>query len=445
MKNANYKIFLLTFLITNTLSGQQKELKLTFTALYQLNYTGLDSIVIKNMTMEEADTVLYKPDTMLVLYFGEESKSFKPTIDGFELMQNIPNPFENETYINIYLPEKGKVEIKVFNLLGQIKEQRNEVLDAGINTFVFRAANENHYLLFATYKGIVKTIKLVNLNTGENKNNDLLIYQGANENKGEYKKAKGKSNFKYAYGDKLRYIGYAQNQTGIEGYDVIEDVPDENKNYIFNITEGLPCNGKEIVTYSDQIYRTVQIGNQCWFKENINVGNKIIGSINQSNNNVIEKYCYFNEIGKCAVYGGLYQWNEMMQYSTSPGAQGICPAGWHIPTDAEWCVLTQYIDQTVNCNTVGWSGTDIGNKMKVTEGWGYFDEGNNISGFTGIPAGSRSTSGWFHFLGSYAIFYTSTSTDPYSAIYRKIGSNNEQISRYTPFKQYGYSVRCLKN
>jgi len=55
-----------------------------------------------------------------------------------------------------------------------------------------------------------------------------------------------------------------------------------------------------------------------------------------SNNSVIEKYCYNNEEDSCTKYGGLYQWDEMMQYTTEQGVRGICPAGWHLPTDEEW-------------------------------------------------------------------------------------------------------------
>ena len=91
-----------------------------------------------------------------------------------------------------------------------------------------------------------------------------------------------------------------------------------------------------------QSYNTVQIANQCWMAQNLNVGSKINGSDEQSNNGTIEKYCYNNDAANCAVYGGLYQWDELMNYLTSSnatpsGRQGICPDGWHIPSEAEWC------------------------------------------------------------------------------------------------------------
>ncbi|MBI4648201.1 MAG: hypothetical protein HY738_16860 [Bacteroidia bacterium] len=100
-----------------------------------------------------------------------------------------------------------------------------------------------------------------------------------------------------------------------------------------------------------KIYNTVLIGTQCWMAENLNFGtmiNSTTGGQFQTDNAVIEKYCYSNNSANCSTYGGLYEWNEMMQYNPSdagnPGTtQGICPSGWHIPTDAELTTLTDYL------------------------------------------------------------------------------------------------------
>jgi len=81
-------------------------------------------------------------------------------------------------------------------------------------------------------------------------------------------------------------------------------------------------------------YNTVLIGTQCWMRENLNIGTRIDGSQNQTDNGTIEKYCYDDLESNCDIYGGLYQWDEAMQYVTTQGVQGICPAGWHLPTDA---------------------------------------------------------------------------------------------------------------
>src|SRR5665647_231898 len=100
-----------------------------------------------------------------------------------------------------------------------------------------------------------------------------------------------------------------------------------------------PCPGTPTVTYSGKTYNTVQIGNQCWLKENLDVGTMIDSLANPGNNGIIEKYCYGNNPANCTTYGGLYQWNEAMQYVTTAGAKGICPTGWHIPDTSEFQIL----------------------------------------------------------------------------------------------------------
>ena len=97
--------------------------------------------------------------------------------------------------------------------------------------------------------------------------------------------------------------------------------------------------GESKVSYGGKNYNTVLIGAQCWLKENLDIGTMIISSQNSTDNSIIEKYCYGNNPANCTTYGGLYQWNEAMQYGTTSMAQGICPTGWHIPTYEEFQTL----------------------------------------------------------------------------------------------------------
>ncbi len=168
-----------------------------------------------------------------------------------------------------------------------------------------------------------------------------------------------------------------------------------------------------------------------------------------SNNGIIEKYCYNNDAGNCAIYGGLYDWNEMMGYTTTPGTQGICPTGWHIPTDAEWCTLTTFLDATVTCNYWGWSGTNAGGKMKATgtTHWGSPNTGaTNSSGFTALGAGYRYYNGYFTTLRNYAFFWSSSEYSSTYGIYRYLYYANATVDRDGTYrKAYGFSVRCLRN
>lgn len=91
------------------------------------------------------------------------------------------------------------------------------------------------------------------------------------------------------------------------------------------------------------IYEIVAIGDQCWFKENLNLGIRINRSINQEDNGITEKYCYNDDENNCDIYGGLYHWNEAMNYSDEERSQGLCPDGWHIPTDEEFTILERAV------------------------------------------------------------------------------------------------------
>jgi len=205
-----------------------------------------------------------------------------------------------------------------------------------------------------------------------------------------------------------------------------------------SLSWGQPCPGILTVTYESKTYNTVLIGTQCWFKENLDVGTRINGSQNQTNNGIKEKYCYNDLVSNCDVYGGLYQWDEMMQYVTSQGAKGICPTGWHIPTDAEWTTLTNYL-----------GGESVaGGKIKEagTAHWASPNTGaTNSSGFTALPGGYRYGNGSFYSLTNYAYFWSSSQSGAANAWRRGLGYNNEYVYRNSDYKSHGFSCRCLKD
>jgi uncharacterized protein (TIGR02145 family) len=198
-----------------------------------------------------------------------------------------------------------------------------------------------------------------------------------------------------------------------------------------------------------KVYETVLIGTQCWMKQNLNVGTRINGSLDQQNNSTIEKYCYNDDELNCDVYGGLYQWNEMMNYApssnTNPsGVQGICPTGWHVPSDAEFCQMAIYIDPTVDCNASGWTGTDIGIKMKSQTGWYANGNGSNLSGFTALPGGYIAD-GVFENLTLSSFVLTSTEYLTTFARQYYLEYAYSQVRLGADDKIRGFSSRCVKN
>lgn len=182
------------------------------------------------------------------------------------------------------------------------------------------------------------------------------------------------------------------------------------------------------IRYEGQTYHTVLIGSQCWMRENLNVGTMIDGpSIQttgkQTNNQIIEKYCYDNDATNCATYGGLYEWNEAMQYITTPGARGICPEGWHIPTSTEFQTLI---------TTVGGDGNALLANRTNSSGFSLL-----LSGYVHIA---------FEELEVHSFNYSSNSSGvnaTYMYVYGILSSPT--IGFLSNWKWYGMAIRCLKD
>jgi uncharacterized protein (TIGR02145 family) len=104
-------------------------------------------------------------------------------------------------------------------------------------------------------------------------------------------------------------------------------------------------------------YPTVEIGTQCWMAANLNYGNTVASAQIQRDNCINEKYCIDDNPANCNQYGGLYSWNEVMGYRDNASAQGLCPPGWHIPTESEWNTLfNQYVSNGFAGNALKYSG-----------------------------------------------------------------------------------------
>ncbi len=230
----------------------------------------------------------------------------------------------------------------------------------------------------------------------------------------------------------------------------ILDKPEESTTYTFQFATNIPCPGTPTVEYEGQVYNTIQIFSQCWLRENLNVGEMVEGNIEQSDNGTIEKYCYKNEPDSCTKYGGLYQWWEMMQYTTQQGVRGICPPGWHLPTDEEWKVLEGAVDSQYGVDDPEWDslyfrGYDAGTNLKITSGWNENGDGTDLFGFSGLPGGFRVDIGYFYLIGDYGHWWTSTEDSDISAWYRHLDYLNPGVGRYGRHEAFGFSVRCLRD
>lgn len=180
---------------------------------------------------------------------------------------------------------------------------------------------------------------------------------------------------------------------------------------------------------------TVTIGTQTWMKYNLNVGTKISGGTAQTDNGIVEKWCYSGLDSNCDTYGGMYQWDETMQYSVTEGAQGICPTGFHVPSDAEFKTLEIYLGMTpAQADLTNYRGTNQGTQLKVggSSGWdGPF--GGDV--LNGIQARLDSTGRW----------HTSTADGTWNNWNRGLAAAQTGVMRWSYGQTYGVSVRCIQD
>ncbi len=202
--------------------------------------------------------------------------------------------------------------------------------------------------------------------------------------------------------------------------------------------------GELISDKSGNSYKTVYIGTQQWMAENLKTSKYSDGTLipnvtdyTEWENNTTGAWAYYeNDAANNSKYGKLYNW-----YAVSPttnGNKNVCPSGWHVPTDAEWTVLTEYL-----------GGESIaGGKMKEvgTTSWVSPNaEAINTSLFTGLPGGGRYNAGSYDAIGYFGLWWSSSETNTNNAWARSLYLNGGNAFRDYSAKESGFSVRCLRD
>ncbi len=177
-------------------------------------------------------------------------------------------------------------------------------------------------------------------------------------------------------------------------------------------------------------YDTVRIGSQVWLKQNLTTthfrnGDSINELVDSASwvNAQSGAWCY--PYGDSAGYGKLYNW-----YAATD-LRGIAPSGWHVPSDSDWTVLMNYVN-------------DNSGHLKSTNDWIYSNyEGDNLTGFTALPAGYRA-SGIYSYEGYYAFFWT-TSSEYSNGIFFHLDYGDSFTTESNFGKSFGFSIRCIQD
>ncbi len=193
----------------------------------------------------------------------------------------------------------------------------------------------------------------------------------------------------------------------------------------------------QVTDKDGNVYKTVKIGKQEWTSENLNVehyrnGDPIpqVQDYKDWLNLTTGAWCYYdNKTANGKIYGQLYNW-----YAVND-PRGLAPEGWHVPSDAEWTKLTDYL---------GGEET-AGEKMKSTSGWYADGNGTNSSGFTAFPGGVRLSNGYYDRIGKLGYFWSASEKDNYYAWFRPLYFVYSDVGRSSNGKESGFSIRCVRD
>ncbi len=417
-------------------------MKTTFTIIFVVLFISneiLSQVVIGKLVDEngaglaEVQLQLYTPTNVYEATSSSDGTfSFNIITDvvdnqlptGYLVSDNFPNPFNPRTRIGITLPSRENVKVEIFNLLGQsAADIIEQTFDAGTNyiDIELNGLPNGFYISRITISDKYTVVKKLMLIYGS----QHLITSGSTINT-----QLNKPNNTYLETNLDSLVA----TNSIIGRKTFSGLPNfvSGTLDLGNLTIERYCPGTPTVLYEGKTYNTIQIGTQGWLRENLDVGTMIQGSQNQTNNGVVEKYCYDNDTNNCNTYGGLYQWNEAMQYTTTPSTQGICPDGWHLPTLAEFETLKALVNND-------------GNSLKaIGQGTGGA-AGTNTSGFSALLSGLLNNSGTFFGLGSYAPYWSSTEDNADDSYYFGVSNNGSNIPISTGNKGGGFCLRCIKD
>ncbi|MFI5253191.1 MAG: FISUMP domain-containing protein [Bacteroidota bacterium] len=385
-------------------------------ALYDSSGSRIDSLVAQ--------------DTNGVKFIGVPVTGVRSTGElptEYFLEQNYPNPFNPSTRIQFTVPHAGPVSLKTYTILGQEDASLELMLEPGSYEAQYTpggAAGVVFYRLIT--KDFTETKKMIQFGGEKTGKSKLTLVSSGIPSRSqrsstilEYQANQFMVKLYNLPSTYLPIVNTTLLITGLKKDTTVSVYVEEAK--------GMSCPGKPTILYLGKTYNTVQIGDQCWLKENLNAGTMIIGTQEQTNNRIIEKYCYNNDPAKCDTFGGLYQWGEVMQYSSTAGIKGICPTGWHIPTYAELQILAM----TVNNN---------GNSLKAVGQ----DGGTNTSGFSALLTGYRESGVGFGNIGIFASIWSSTGSYETGATNMGLNSDNSIID-FQIYKVLSLSIRCILN
>lgn len=440
-----------------------------------------DSVTITNLDKGWQETI-YWPDNRLVMQNNTGIYDIETqNCVSMQLFQNTPNPFIGSTDVLLKVEEAGTVILEIKDMSGRaiVETTYASYMQSGIHQFRINLSASGLYVMTVRQNGKTSSIKMLSKG-GESGNG--IDYKGMMEKpyQDTYTMVPQKSYIRaytqnpFEYGDMMEYVGYATiNGEACVSQSVSQLLPESVQIIILQFDEALvmpdvlPCPGTPTLTDIDgNVYNTVQIGQQCWMKENLRTtryadSTEIPTGISDS---YTLPYRYFpnNDESNVTDYGFLYNWSAVMHGGTSSdsepsGVQGICPTGWHVPSRSEWTALTDYVG-SMDVYVCGSNTAWIAKSLAATTGWNSSNNfcavgndmgANNATGFSALPAGTYSD-GDYGTFGNTAGFWCSTELNTEWAKISVIANMGNYVSMNDSAtdgttKNVGASVRCVRD
>jgi uncharacterized protein (TIGR02145 family) len=359
----------------------------------------------------------------------------------FRLLQNYPNPFNPSTVIGYELSQPCRVTIDIYNVLGRKIKTLLDGFQTSSGRVVWNATDANN-------QGVPAGLYICSMKAGDVRiNRKMLLIDGQ---KGNAPAAPIiQSGFVITGSVALNKQMSDQYILQVTGDD-IETYEQQN----LEITEDMNLDVTVTRTITDidgNVYQTVKIGNQWWMVKNLKVthyrNGEALPNITDNtewSNLTTGAYCNYNNApDSTATWGCLYNW-----YSVND-TRNIAPAGWHVPTDAEWKELEMCLGMSqFEADTTGWRGTDEGSKLKEngTSHWQSPNTGaTNESGFSAFPSGFRYDFGEFTGLGYHTYLWSSTEIYTDRVWIRSLDYYRPNIYRDFYYMPYGFSLRLVRN
>jgi len=409
---------------------------------YNISFTGsglsttVGDVVVHNLTKGTMVTI----PAGNVLNLSDGLSTVESLYSNNETILVYPNSAGGTSTLSFFAKQAGNTQINGYNLIGRKVISINQNLQSGNNSFQL-SLPEGSYVINVLGNEYTYSVKMINQSASQSKPEITFI---GTEKPLSVAPQKSKSSnsatttMTYNTGDRLLYNGTSGNYST-----VVTDVPTAGKIINFDFAACTDADGNN--------YKVVKIGTQTWMAENLKTSKYNDGTIiSLVTDNTgwttlsTPAFCWYNndDTNFKNKYGALYNWYAII-------TNKLAPNGWHIATDAEWSILSNYINANLGSSdcvakalaastdwTVSdWKGT-LGDNLSI----------NNSSAFSAIPTGIRSAgNGSFTGNGLNTYWWSSTATNFYNAYFRSLYYDFNNLNTGGVLKNCGFSVRCIKD